>query len=190
MPPLEPLTRGASFGAYVEKLRERRALDAVLDRVVAETRPLLVHPPALSEWLPLRHNVNLFVAYEAFAGADAVRSLAYDATRDLIADQLRPVVELALSTFGASPATIFARADLLLRFSIRGQKVTYAGWGGTGGAIEFRVLGLRPPRVFYEAWAGLVLYVIELCGKTGTARVTATHNEGDDGIGKVLVSWT
>jgi len=190
MATLEPLTRGGSFGAYVEKLRDRRALDAVLDRIAPETRPLVLHPPVATEWLPLRHNVNLFVAYESIAGADGVRQMTYEATRDAIAPPLQPVVELALATFGASPATIFARADLLLRFSVRGQKLTYTGWGSTGGALEFRVMGLRPPRVFYEAWAGLVLYVIELCGKTGTVRVSATHNEGDDGIGNVVVSWT
>jgi hypothetical protein len=189
MAKVEPLTRGGSFGAYVEALRAARALDTVLDRIAPETRPLLVNVPATTEWLPLRHNVNLFVAYDSFAGAEGVRRLAYEAGRAGLGEQARPVVELALGTFGPSPATIFSRADLLLRFSIRGQKVTYNGWGSTGGAIEFRVMGLRPPPVFFEAWAGIVAYVVELCGKTGTARVSATHTDGDDGIGSVVVSW-
>jgi hypothetical protein len=189
MAKLEPLTRGSSFGAYLENLRARRALDPVLDRVAPETRPLLVHPPATSEWLPLRHNVNLFVAYESLAGAEGVRRMAYEAGRDGLSDQLRPIVELTLGAFGTSPATLFARADLLLRFSVRGQKVVYSGWGTKRGAIEFHVLGLRPPPVFYEAWAGIVTYVIELCGEQGTARVSTTHADGDDGIGTVVVSW-
>ena len=185
----EPLTRGAQIAVYVEKLRAWGELDRVLPRVDSATRALMEHPPAASEWLPLRHNVDLFVAVDAILGPGRARALAYEAARDGLTVHLRPIVGLALAAFGASPATLFAHAETFLRFSIRGQKLTYESWNATSGALEIRVLGLQPPLPFFEAWAGIAAHAIELCGTPAAVSVAHIEPRSEDQVGTLHVAW-
>lgn len=185
-----PLTRGVQFIAYVEVLRAWGELDRVVDAAAAATRPLMRALPRAAEWLPLQHNVDLFVAVDAALGPGRARAVTREASRRRLTDHVGPLVQLALSTFGVSPATLLTRGNLLLRFSIRDQELTYTPWTPTSGALEIRVLGLRPPPVFYEAWAGVVEHALDLCGASGTVAVHRREERGENGVGVLRVAWT
>jgi hypothetical protein len=189
MEPSRPLTRGISFRGYAENLARKPERDLVLAGVAPQTRALFEHRPEAYEWLDLAVNLDLFTAWERVAGAPAVRRMAYEAARDGISSYLRPVIELLLTTFEASPATLLTRADLLLRFYIRGQSLTYFPTGERAGTLHFRVAGLDPPRIFFEVWAGIILHAIEMCGARGAVAIKSVDRDGEDGVGELAIEW-
>jgi hypothetical protein len=183
------MVRGVSMQGYLEYLRGVGAFPGVLAVIAPRTRSVLLDPPLTTEWIELTHNLDLFAAYAEVAGADAVRRMAYAATRDSISWVLRPVVRSALHAFGSSPATLFSRSALLLRFSVRGQTFRYEPTGEKSGLLEIRTIGVHPPSSFFDAWAGIVEYVIEMCATTGAVEIGRLFTEGEDGVGELRVAW-
>jgi hypothetical protein len=184
-----PLTRGAQFNAYARTLLARHELDRVLPSLPPATRALLDSPPDGSDWIPLEHNVALFAAVEATLGPGRVRALARETSRGPLFAPVRTFVEMALATFGGTPATLFARAETLLRFNIRGQEIRYTPWTERSGELAIRVCGLRPPPSFFEAWAGITESVFDLCGIKGTVECHPRDEPGEDGRAVLRVAW-
>ncbi len=183
------MTRGAQLAAYVERLRRWGELDRIRAHVDPTTLALFERPPLASDWIPLRHNIAIFAAVEATLGLSRVRALAYEASRDAIDVVTRPVLELTLTAFGASPSTLLSRANILLRFSVRGQELTYRERTPKSGSLSIFVVGLNAPASFFEAWCGVTLATIDLCGAHGTATVTRVEARGEDALGELDVAW-
>jgi hypothetical protein len=184
-----PLARGNTFRGYLEYLHRVDAFRSVLAAIPAETRPMLDDPPHGTEWIDIVHNLNLFRTYDAMGGPGAVRAMVYETTRDSSFFMVRPVVQMALSVFGMTPATLLSRAELFLRFNVRGQRFHFAPSGPRSGTIEIRLVGEHPPRAFFDAWAGIATYVFEVCGTKGTAEVREVEDEGTDGLGWLDLAW-
>jgi hypothetical protein len=184
-----PLTRGRQFVGYVERLRAWGELERVASQLDAATRLLVDLPPHATEWIPLQRNVSLFAAVEETLGPGRARALAYETVRSTLGPNLGPVIEVALSAFGASPRTLFTHANVLLRFGFRGQQVLFEEDGPTSGLLEIRVFSLRPPPAFYEAWSGIVLYAFDLCGARGDVSIGRLEERGNDGVGVLRVTW-
>jgi hypothetical protein len=185
----EPQTRVAQLASYADRLRAWGDLERVLPRLPRATRALLESPPHEAQWVPLQHNVDLFVAVSEELGRERVRTLAHEAVRDAIAVPLRPVLEMTLSAFGTSPATLLTHAESLLRLRIRGQTVAYKASTPTSGVVTIVVHGLLPPIAFFEAWAGVVAYAFDLCSTPGEVTVMSVEPRGEDQVGHLFAEW-
>src|SRR5581483_673549 len=160
--------KGAALRAYVKDLARKGWLAAVKARVGEPTRALLDAPPPSSSWMDGEPIELLMAAVDELHGEDAVRQLSHDANSEMV-PLLRPLIEGTLRLFGASPATIFSRLELLTRNSLRGCEFKWRAETDASGEIEVHFVSRRQlPRRSFVSFVGSFEVVIELCGKKGT----------------------
>jgi len=100
---------------------------------------------------------------------------------------LEPIIQLSLSLLGASPASLYSRAHLMLAVISHGVTMTWTPAGQSGGTMQV-ACGDAVPAVSWAAWEGCFLYVLELAGATGT--VGEARSAADGRSCAVDVAWT
>jgi hypothetical protein len=171
-PPTEerPVIRGSVLIGYRDWLRARGHLDAVRARLTDATRALLDDPPFRTAWVDVAPLDEIVDVLAAVAGLDANRAMGLDTTRETLRGVLRPILESVLRRFGASPASVYARLDVLLRTTVPGARATWTPDGDAAGVVEL-TLPYVPREPAVHTYAGALAYGLELCGRAGTVRV-------------------
>jgi hypothetical protein len=170
--------KGAALRAYLKQLERKGWLSAVSAQVSPEMRAQFVDPPPSSSWMDAAPIEALMAAVEEQHGEDAVRALSYDTQTDMV-PILRPVLEGVLRIFGASPATMYARMELLTRTSLRGVEFAWHVESAQAGDLEVRFIARRelPRRAFVSFIASFQL-ILEFCGKKGMVSLPELNRDG------------
>ncbi len=134
--------KGAALRAYIKELERKGWLDAVSAKISPEARAAFAAPPPASSWMDAAPIEELMGVVEALHGEQSVRALSHGAQKDLV-PVLRPVIEGVLRIFGASPATMYARMELLTRTSLRGVEFGWEAASPESGTMEVRFVARR-----------------------------------------------
>jgi hypothetical protein len=184
-----PLAKAGFLRGYIDYLRTAGLMDAVRERVSPDTRALLDDPPLASHWCSVRHTHQIIEAVGALGGAAAVRSMARHGAHSSTWVVLRPVLQGMLRMFGGSPRSLISRADLALRNTSRGIRISYQERSATSCGMEYRSSSVRWTPMTAEAWAGGCESVLEFCGADGAVVVEEISDEGNDSVVRVGISW-
>lgn len=125
----ETASKGTVVRAIVRELRRSGDYDLVRERVGPATRAILDDLPPITAFVPLEEIEPLLVALEALRGLGAVRALARAAATNDIAPVLANFLTSALRLFGATPHTLFARMNDMVKNTTRGLRVEYTRVG-------------------------------------------------------------
>ncbi len=170
--------KGAALRAYIKQLERKEWMAAVSAQVSDETRALFAAPPPSSSWMDAAPIEDLMAAVEKLHGEDAVRALSHDAQNDLI-PIYRPILEGVLRIFGASPATMYARMELLTRTALRGVEYAWHEASPRSGDLEVRFVARRElPRRAFVSFIASFQVILELCGKKGTVSLPEVNRDG------------
>jgi hypothetical protein len=162
--------RGSVVLGYRQWLDARGHLEAVRARLSATARALLDDPPVRTAWVPTEPIDEIVDAVAAVAGLEATRAMGRDTTRDALRGVLRPILENILRRFGTSPASVYARLDLMLRTTVAGARASWTPDGDSAGVVEIQ-LPYAPREAAAHTYAGALEYGLALCGRQGSVRI-------------------
>ncbi len=97
-----------------------------------------------------------------------------------------PMLKIALTLTGRTPATLFARLNDSVQLTMRGVSATWKATGPTGGLVQIRYPRPVSPDVRF-AFDGVFRFIFDLTGHQGAVE-SFSHDEG----GRVLsltVAW-
>lgn len=174
------------FTSYLEDLQANGLLSRVRALASAELAALLDQPRDTEPWITAAPIDEMNAAVEALSGREAVRQLGLAVMKGGFTKVLEPIIHLSLSLFGASPASLFTRAHLMLAVVSRGVEMKWTPAGKTSGSMQV-ICGDVVPPVSWAAWEGTFLYVLELAGATGT--VGEARPAADGRSCAIDVSW-
>lgn len=175
------------FTSYLDELRSAGLLGEVRARASTELRALLDAPRKAEPWmgpLPL-DEINTAVA--ALGGREAVRRLGFQVMKRGFTTVMEPIIHVSLTLLGASPASLFSRAQLMLAVTSRGVQMEWVANGPASGTMHV-VCGELVPPSSWAAWEGCLLYGLELAGSSGT--VGEARPAADGHSCEIDVSWT
>jgi hypothetical protein len=172
--------------SHVQELRRSGRLAEV--RAAASDRlvPLLDRPREVPNWMDGVAFDELNAVVYGLHGREGLRELLQQVMKSGLAKVLEPIIQLALTFFGATPAAILDRADSLLAVNARGVRMKWTRATSTSGTVQVCCGEVIPP-ISWIAWEGIFIHVVELAGVRGTvgeARASA------DGLScEIDVSW-
>lgn len=188
----EPRTHlGSVLRITVEFLRERGCLALVQQRVSASTSALVDKPPFPFAWIPAGPMDELESALLAVAGKQACADLGATAARKLGGSVIAPVLRMASSLFGNTPAMLFANLDRFYPMVLKGMSFGYQALGDREGLVRASAGGPDVPAALFHVTRGNLLFIFELCGVSGT--VDAPENircEGGMAEAHYRVRWS
>jgi hypothetical protein len=189
MDPLGPrkYTRSV-LRSYIAELRRLGILDEARARASPEVLPLLDKAGRAPSWIgPEAIDEALAVVGTPPRGRDAVREFSYQTMKEGgFPSMLEPLIHLSLSMLGASPASLFTRAQTMVSVVMRGIEMKWIPGGEASGAIRMRCE--EPvPELTWAAWEGVFLWAFDLSGTHGT--VAAARPSSDRRTCEVDVSW-
>ena len=188
MIPLPPRSfKRSLFTSYLDVLQRTGLLVRVRAGAGAELAALLDRPRGAGPWMPGATFDELNAALEALAGREAVRQLGLNVMKRDFTLVLEPIIHLSLSLLGASPASLFSRAHLMLAVISHGVEMKWTPAGRSGGTMQV-VCGDAVPSISWAAWEGCFLYILELAAATGT--VCEARSAADGRGCAVDVAWT
>jgi hypothetical protein len=160
---------GSAYRIAVDFIDQRGHGAAVRARVSPETAQLLDKPPFPFAWAPPRAMDELQTALLSVAGREMCVELGLNAGRKLGGSMIAPVLRMATSLFGNTPATVFQNLERFYSMVLRGMTFQYEAAGPKEAIISVRAQGPNVPAALFEVTRGNLLYVFELCGVKGTA---------------------
>ncbi len=154
------------FRWYISILAKDGKRDAVMAKVPQDTAALIANPPLASSWVELLHIENVLRAVETIGGMPAVRELSRKATEEARKPYMN-VVESVLKLFGASPAILFKRMNLLLRH-VEGVNYHYTAINDRSGVMEVEwVSGHEIPDCVVVTQLPVFQALLDSCGVKG-----------------------
>jgi hypothetical protein len=179
--------KASALRGFAGEARALEIYDQVAARVHPSTRALMGSPPPASVWIDASITEDVLRAVEAVRGRAALRDFSRRGLLASTAPLLRPMVEPLLRLFGTSPATLFARAELLTATTSRGVAFAYAPGGARAGAmvVSFPERAEAPLHTLF-AFAGTLEVVFSWCGvegKVSDPTVTAPN------AGRYAITW-
>src|SRR5712671_6621652 len=139
-------------------LDERQLLDEVKARLSPSSRTVLEKPPFALSWqpsAPLEEIEKLLYA----RSPELVVELGHAAGRQLSGTLVAPVLTMALSMLGQTPATMFGHLDRFFWMAVRGFSFQYEPQGDKAGAVQVRIEGGQVHRSLFEQVRGNLLTV-------------------------------
>lgn len=186
MPTPEPYEASAVHVAgFVAAARAVGALEPALPHLAPSTRAVLDQPYA-AKWVPAAVIQDLTATIAARVGPEVLDELNYRMTKDSLGRLVLPLLKVALTLTGRTPATIFSRLDDSVRVAMKGVRATWESTGPQGGTVRISY-PVPPPPVVHLAWRGVFRFGFEL---TGTRGALDRFEYVDGGKTLVLrVSW-
>jgi hypothetical protein len=188
----EPRTYlGSVLRITVEFLRERGCLELVRQRVSPSTCALIDKPPFPFAWIPATPMDEMESALFAVAGTQACADLGATAARKLGGSVIAPVLRMASSLFGNTPAALLANLDRFYPMVLKGMSFGYEALGDREGIVRASAGGPDVPAALFHVTRGNLLYIFELCGVSGTVDAPAgIRREGGTGEALYRVRWS
>lgn len=160
-------------------------MDKVRPKVSAATLAVM-DAPYSAKWHPSQALVELSDALRIECGEQAFTEAVYVMTSESFGPIVTPMLKIALTITGRTPATLFARLHESVQLTMRGVNVTWKSTGPQGGVVEVRYPRPIPAEVRF-AFEGVFRFVFGLTGHQGKIEAWK-HEEG----GKLLaltVGW-
>ncbi len=180
---------GTVYGITSAFLSERQLLDDVKARLTPSSRKVLEKPPFALSWqpsAPLEEIEKLLYA----RSPDLVVELGHAAGRQLSGTLVAPVLKMALSMFGQTPATMFGHLDRFFSMAVRGFGFQYEPSGASAGVVQVRIEGGPVHRSLFEQVRGNLMTVYDLCKVKGTVGLAEVLRHDETGAEiRMAVSW-
>ncbi|MFT3711934.1 MAG: hypothetical protein QM817_30200 [Archangium sp.] len=169
--------------AFIEAAKKVGAWEGAQPHLDLRVRMQLVDLQS-KRWLPGALLQAVSAAIVKGSGDDVLDRLNYVMTRESLSRVLLPVVRIALTLSGSSPATIFSRMQDLSRVATRGVTTSWEANGENRGIVK--VTYPEPPaHTVHIGWRGVFRFAFELTGKIGTL----THANYEGSSVYMHVSW-
>jgi hypothetical protein len=172
------LAKASVLRGYVAQLEKGGQIGAVRARVRASTRALMDAPPPVTQWIDAGALEDLYEALGALEGAAGVRRMVREGILSSILPYVRPILQGILRVFGATPASLYSRADLAIRSTLQGVSVQFTPRPENAGEVVVRYLAHRAPPMAFAAWQGTLEVGFFLCGTTGAVRLVEVIDGG------------
>ncbi len=150
-------------------LAERGVFEDVKAKASPETRQLLEKVPFAFAWqdnAPLEEIERILDGMPG--GSELCVGLGYAAGRQLSGSVIEPVLKLALSLFGQTPASVFGNLDRFFSMVVRGFSFRYEENARRGGVVYAEIEGGGIHRSLFNQIRGNLLTVFDLCGVKGS----------------------
>jgi hypothetical protein len=172
---------------YVTELRRAGLYDQVRARASAELATCMEDPHGVPAWLGPATLDELLGIVGGLRGRDGVGALSYDTMKGGgFKSVLEPIIQLSLATLGASPGSLFSRAETMVSVVMRGIELKWTPGGKSSGTVRMRC-ETPVPELSWAAWEGVCLWTCELAGTRGA--VAAARPAPDGRSCEVDVSW-
>jgi hypothetical protein len=158
---------GASFKSAVEYLQQRGLAKQVLAECSPETAKLVEKPPVILTWMDAKPLDELETLIAKHAGRQACVDLGLEAARKLGGTMVQPVLKLAMTLFGQTPATLLANLDRFYPLVTSGLHFEYEAASDTEGVVKMTCDGPDVPPAVFDVTRGNLMYMIELCQRQG-----------------------
>jgi Protein of unknown function (DUF2378) len=159
---------GSAFRVAVEFIDQRGCSTQVKQRVSPSTAELIDKPPFPFAWMSAAAMDELESALSMVAGREACVDLGMTAGRKLGGSVIQPVLKMATSLFGNTPATVFQNLERFYSMVLKGMAFEYEATGPKSGVVRARAEGPHVPAALFDVTRGNLTYVFELCGVRGT----------------------
>ena len=159
---------GASFKSAVEFIQQRGLAKQILADCSPETAKLVEKPPVILTWMDAKPLDELETLIVKHAGRQACVDAGLDAARKLGGTMVQPVLRLAMTLFGQTPATLLANLDRFYPLVTSGLHFEYEPMSETGGVVVMTCDGPDVPPAVFDATRGNLMYLLELCQRQGT----------------------
>ena len=146
-------SKASSVRGIVEVLRRERTFDQVLNSVSADSRELMLHPPAASAWIPSTRVEPIMDAVLACSGPNACRRVVRDASLLVQVPMMTSMLSGLLRVFGSTPHTLYMRVHDQMKLIRRGCHADYMRVGEK--ACRLRVTFLAQSVVSQSTALGL-----------------------------------
>jgi hypothetical protein len=182
---------GTVYRVTVEFLAERAVLEDVKAKVSPDTRKLLEKPPFAFAWqegAPLEEIER--VLYTMPKGRELCVDLGHAAGRQLSGSVVKPVLKMAISLFGQTPASLFANLDRFFSMVVRGFNFRYEERAPREGVVYAEIAGGGVHESLFDQLRGNLMTVFDLCsvkGDVGEPQVVR-HDDAGAVVG-LAVRW-
>src|SRR5712664_3392690 len=99
---------------------------------------------------------------------DLVADLGHAAGKQFSTTLVAPVLKMALSLFGQTPASMFGHLDRFFSMVVRGFSLQYEPGTAKQGAVVARIEGGEIHRSLFEQIRGNLLTIYDLCNVNGS----------------------
>jgi len=182
---------GSAFRAAVDFVHQRGLAMSIRERVSAETARLMEKPPFAFAWMPARPLDEIQDALGALGGRQACVDLGMAAGRNLGCSVIAPVLKMATSLFGNTPATVFQNLERFYSMVLRGMTFEYQALSDREGIVVARAHGSGVPAALFDVTRGNLAYVFELCGSLGkVSEPQDVRIDAQRGEARYRVSWS
>ncbi len=136
-------------------------------KVSPETARILAKPPWPFAWVPAGVMDELETIVASVGGKQACVDLGLTAGRKVGGTMMEPVIRMAMSFFGSTPAILFSHLDRFYSIATRGWHFEYEPLTDNSGIIDARTESAGVPEAILDVMRGNFLYVFEICGTDG-----------------------
>jgi hypothetical protein len=159
---------GASFKSAVDFIHARGLAKQVLADCTPATKKLVEKPPIVLSWMDAAPLDEVETLIAKHGGRQACVDLGLEAARKLGGSMVQPVLKLAITLFGQTPATLLANLDRFYPLVTSGLHFAYESSGESQGVVTMTCDGPNVPPAFFDVTRGNLGYFVELCHRQGT----------------------
>lgn len=154
--------------AAVAHLESRKLLEKVRPHLPPDTAALIANPPMRLRWLSAEHTDNLYRALEKVAPREELQALGLGIARGTSTAVLAPIVKMATTVFGASPAAFFENLERFWTVPTRGLAFRWHPTDDRSGLIVTHFATPVPEASSLDALEGNLQFIFEAVGVKGT----------------------
>jgi hypothetical protein len=172
-------------------LAERGVFEDVKAKASPETRQLLEKLPFAFAW---QDNAALEeierLLHVMPGGSELCVGLGHAAGRQLSGSVIEPVLKLALSLFGQTPASVFGNLDRFFSMVVRGFSFRYEESARKAGVVYAEIEGGGIHRSLFDQIRGNLLTVFDLCSVKGSVdEAQVLRNDAAGALVSLVVRW-
>lgn len=156
---------GMNLAALDKALAAQGKRDEVYALLTPEARAAFQSPHS-SRWHPGRFGVEAWLAIVKLGGKQWLEDLNYELTRKSFGPIVKPLVKIALTLSGSSPASVFARLGDATSVALKHVKFEWKAQSPQAGSLTVSYPCAMPPEVVEPGWRGVVRVGAEMTEKT------------------------
>jgi hypothetical protein len=159
---------GSFFRALVAFVDSKGLHDKVHAAVPQDTQRMMDNPPRPLTFIPSKSIDDIETALHALTDDATLVECGLASARPLGWSLLAPVLRVAFTLFGQSPAPVFGNLNRFFSLVTRGILFEWAEReGGRGGTITATFQGDGTPVAAFHVLRGSLLFTFEACGIVG-----------------------
>jgi hypothetical protein len=179
-----------SIRGYVAAIQRMGFLPDVIARMPADIRANIVSLPPATQWIDGGYMNDLLRVVVDVRGADVVRPLVREAMNTSVVPFVKSITQGLLRLFGASPAALFARTQLIVSANLRNVEFTYTPLSDRSGSMEVRFTRAQNvPLPTFIGCAAAFEITLELCGVTGVVQDPVRVPEPAANAARFRIDW-